>query len=286
MDVPATKIKGPVLVAGSGRDEVWDSGPAVKRIAAELRDSHFPYRHRALYFAKAGDPELHARSAAPLAGRALQGAEQVVRFVGLVVAQFVDVEGRGPVHAAAHAAHEVVANAFRVDVVGQLLVEAIEIEAYLLGVAAQLLVAQALLVLVEHVVHLPELALGARRLGRLGGGLGARVLGGDRGGAEHEAQPVAHPRLHFLDDRIRGTAVRALVVAVLDQRDRRVRRSLDVVAAFADGDSQPGFPGRACHDASPPRSSRAWRMPSAPGLTPTGDTKLQRTTPSPSMTNS
>jgi dienelactone hydrolase len=54
MDVPATKIRGPVLVAGSGRDEVWDSGPAVKRIAAELRDAHFPYRHRELYFTKAG----------------------------------------------------------------------------------------------------------------------------------------------------------------------------------------------------------------------------------------
>ena len=54
MDVPVTKIKGPVLVAGSGRDEVWDSGPAVKRIAAELGDAHFPHRHRELYFAKAG----------------------------------------------------------------------------------------------------------------------------------------------------------------------------------------------------------------------------------------
>jgi hypothetical protein len=54
MDVPVTKINGPVLVAGSGRDEVWDSGPAVKRIGSELRDAHFRFRHRELYFPMAG----------------------------------------------------------------------------------------------------------------------------------------------------------------------------------------------------------------------------------------
>lgn len=43
-----------MLAAGSGRDEVWDSGPAVKRIGAELRDSRFPYHHRELYFGRAG----------------------------------------------------------------------------------------------------------------------------------------------------------------------------------------------------------------------------------------
>jgi dienelactone hydrolase len=79
MDVPAAKIKGPVLVAGSGRDEVWDSGPAVKRIAAELRDSHFPYRHRALYFAKAGHGVGKAIALAPSGPDALAKASAQAR---------------------------------------------------------------------------------------------------------------------------------------------------------------------------------------------------------------
>jgi dienelactone hydrolase len=54
MDVPVTKIRGPVLVAGSGRDDVWDSGPAVKRIGSELRAAKFPYPHREIYFPDAG----------------------------------------------------------------------------------------------------------------------------------------------------------------------------------------------------------------------------------------
>jgi hypothetical protein len=48
--------------------------------------------------------------------------------------------------------------------------------------------------------------------------------------AEHEAQALAERSLHRLDDRIGPAAVRALVVAVLDQRDGRRVRALDVIA--------------------------------------------------------
>ena len=79
-------------------------------------------------------------------------------------------------------------------------------------------------------MHLPELALRRRRLGRLGGVLGVRMGRREREVAEHEAQLGRPAGLHLLDDRVRRAAVRALVVAVLDQRDRRVGRALDVVA--------------------------------------------------------
>ena len=54
-----------------------------------------------------------------------------------------------------------------VDVLGQLVVEPFEVEFEALGVAVELLVAEAPLVLVEEVVHGPELPLGRRGLGGL-----------------------------------------------------------------------------------------------------------------------
>jgi predicted ATPase len=50
-------------------------------------------------------------------------------------------------------------------------------------------------------------------------------------------EPVAEPALDLLDDRVGRAAVRALIVAVLHQRDRRIGRSPDVVA-FADRHGQ------------------------------------------------
>jgi hypothetical protein len=49
-----------------------------------------------------------------------------------------------------------------------------------------------LLVLEQHVVHRPELALGAHRFRRLGCQLGMRMHGGEREVAIYEAQLVAH----------------------------------------------------------------------------------------------
>ena len=90
------------------------------------------------------------------------------------------------------------------------------------------------LVAEQPVVHLPERALGARGLGRLGGDLRVRVHVGQRQVAEDVAQLVAEVVEQLGDDRRRVPAVRALEVAVLEQRDRRVGPAADVVALGVD----------------------------------------------------
>ena len=57
----------------------------------------------------------------------------------------------------------------------QVLDEALEVEAQLLGVVVQVGRAQRVLVFEEQIVHLPEPLLGRRRLSCLGGQLGVRV---------------------------------------------------------------------------------------------------------------
>ena len=84
----------------------------------------------------------------------------------------------------------------------------------------------------QQVVHRPERALGAGRLGRLGRELGARVHVGQRQMAPDVAEVGVGQQLP--DDRLGLTAVGALEVAELDQRDRRVRRTADVVAVRVD----------------------------------------------------
>src|SRR5438876_9021890 len=110
---------------------------------------------------------------------------------------------------------------------------------------------------------------------------------GDRKVTEDEAQARPHLRLDVFDDRVRSSAKWAFIVAVFHQRDRRVSPSLDVVSVRRDGHSEVRLRVRSVHDPTPDlaRSSSARRIPSAPGFTPLGETKLQRTTPAPSMTN-
>src|SRR5258708_35110934 len=110
---------------------------------------------------------------------------------------------------------------------------------------------------------------------------------GDRKVAEDEAQAVPHLRLDVLDDGVGGAAIGAFVVAVFHQRDRCAIRSLDVVSIRRDWHGHLSLRPNGIHDATagPPRSSSARRIPSAPGFTPLGETKLQRTIPAPSMTN-
>src|SRR5437879_8328077 len=110
---------------------------------------------------------------------------------------------------------------------------------------------------------------------------------GDRKVAEDEAQAVPHLRLDLLEYAVGGAAIGAFVVAVFHQRDWCVSTSLDVVSVRYNGYGQLSLRPRSVHDATPDpaRSSSARRIPSAPGFTPLGETKLQRTMPAPSMTN-
>ena len=97
-------------------------------------------------------------------------------------------------------------------------------------------VAQRELVLVgeQRVVHLPERALARGRLGRLGGELGVRVDVVERQVAPDVAQ-LAEVRQQLADHRLGLAAVRALEVAVLEQRHRGVLGPADVVALGVDG---------------------------------------------------
>ena len=84
----------------------------------------------------------------------------------------------------------------RVDPVAQLRVEALAVrDADRLGVLAQVRVVQLEPVLEEAVVHLPEAALRARGLGRLGGERRTRVEVRERHVPEDEAELVAEALL-------------------------------------------------------------------------------------------
>ena len=84
----------------------------------------------------------------------------------------------------------------------------------------------------QQVVHLPELALGGRGFGGLGGQLGGRVHVGQRQVAPHE--PKVGVGEQVTRHRFGLAAVRALEVAELDDGDRGVERPADVVAFGVD----------------------------------------------------
>ena len=116
----------------------------------------------------------------------------------------------------------------------ELVPEALDVEAELLRVAREVGRRQLVLVLEQLVVHLPEGALRGRGLGRLGRHLRVRVHVVEREVAPDVAELVAERVEQLADDDLGLPAVRALVVAVLDERDRRVLRAADVVALGID----------------------------------------------------
>ena len=87
----------------------------------------------------------------------------------------------------------------------------------------------------QEVVHLPERALVGGRLGRLRSELRVRVDVVQRQVAPDVAH-VAEIAQELPHDRLCLPAERALEVAVLDERDRRVDRAADVVALGVDVD--------------------------------------------------
>jgi hypothetical protein len=72
--------------------------------------------------------------------------------------------------------------------------------------------------LVDGIVHFPEPTLRAGRLGCFRRELGLRMDSGNRKVSEHELELVAEALLKLLDDRIGVAAMRALVVAIFEQR--------------------------------------------------------------------
>ena len=183
----------------------------------------------------------------------------------------VDEKRRRPVHTAAHAAHEVVAHLRLVRVRRQLACQPRGVELELAGVLDQMLVLERELALEQAIVHLPELPLRPGRLRRLGGVLRVQVQLGERKIAEHEPETRAHALLNLLHDRVSATAMRALEVAVFDERHCGVRRSLYVIPLAHRQHQHCPLPFRA-HARSVASDSSARRIPSAPGFTPIGDT--------------
>src|SRR5439155_9834188 len=185
----------------------------------------------------------------------------------------VDEKGRGAVDAAGDTAPEVFPHSGLVHAPPELFPKACDIETQVARVFDEILAVQRELPLEQAVVHLPELALRSRSFGGLRRVLRVGVALAQREVAVHESQSATHPLLDRFDDGVRAPAVRALVVAVLDQRNRRICRTLDVVA-LPHGQRQRCrriAPGHAWVR-SPATAARARRMPSAPGLTPTGET--------------
>jgi len=192
----------------------------------------------------------------------------------LIVPHAVDEERGRAVHPAPHSAHEVVSHAALVRPRRQLARHPAAVEPELLGVSDQMLVVQGELPLEQPIVHLPELPLCPSCLGHLGGVLRVRVQLREREVAEREPQARSHATPDLFHDGVRLTAVGTLEVAVLDQRRRRVRGALDVVAV-PDWQHQHPLPvPRLAHRPSALASSvsSARSIPSAPGFTSIGET--------------
>src|SRR3984957_761628 len=177
------------------------------------------------------------------------------------------------VHSAPHSAAKILAHSLEVGTRLHLLDESRYVEMKRARVPHQVFIFQRVLILVEQVVHLPELALSAGSLRRLSGMLGMRMRLREREIPKNKPHLVAEALLQRLHHRRRFVAVGTFVVPVFDQRDRRLRRSLHVIVR-ADRRFEFGSRSRTHRAASyffDVSASSASSIPSAPGFTPSGD---------------
>ncbi len=119
-------------------------------------------------------------------------------------------------------------------VLADVLLEALDVEADFPGIRDEIPLAEPVLVGEQLLVHLPERALRARRLRGLSRELGVWMHVGERQMAPHVPDLIAEGREQLADHRLRLPAVRALEVAVFEQRDRRIVRPAHVVALVVD----------------------------------------------------
>src|SRR5438445_437739 len=193
-----------------------------------------------------------------------------------IVSRATNEERRRPVHTALDATHEVFSNSPQMEMLSNLLLQPLHVQLeFLRIVGEESMVAEGRLVLVEKIMHLPELPLDGGRLGGFRGPFRLRVGGGN--GEVSENEPELRPEflLDLLHDRVGRPAVGTLVIPVLDEHHSSIRRPFNVVP-FSDGQSQSRrLVIRLRHDHSPRSGdlsfSRAERIPSAPGLTPSGE---------------
>src|SRR3989449_2328084 len=193
-----------------------------------------------------------------------------------IVSRATNEERRRPVDTALDATHEVFSNPTRMDMLSDLLLEPLHVQLeFLLVFREESVVAKRGLILVEKIVHLPELVLDSGRLGRFRGPFRLRVGGRDGEVSEDEPQLRSEFLLDLLHDRVGRPTVGTLVVPVLDEHHASTGRPFTVVP-FSDRQSQSRRSViRLRHDHSPRSGdlsfSSAERIPSAPGLTPSGE---------------
>src|SRR5712671_7521349 len=94
----------------------------------------------------------------------------------------------------------------------------------------EMAIAEGLLVLEQYVVHLPKSSLYRGALRSFRRMLCMRMRLAQRKIPKDEPELRSEPTLHVFDNRIGASAVRAFVVAVLDQRHSRAARTLRMVA--------------------------------------------------------
>jgi hypothetical protein len=139
----------------------------------------------------------------------------------------VDEEAGGRGYSTRVRAGDVLRHAFGVSARTNLSLEAVHVEAQFVGVVTEVHRGELILVREEQLVHRPESTLSARRLGCLGCDLSVRMHVGKRKVAPHVTQILAEGEQQFAHDALGLAAVRTFVVAVLDERDRRVGPASD-----------------------------------------------------------
>src|ERR1700686_5690779 len=130
------------------------------------------------------------------------------------------------------------------------------------------------LMFIEGIVHLPKLSLRTRCFRCFSRCLGMSMNRCERKIPKNKAHVAAQGALKLLDHGMGFATIRAFVVAILEQRYWRVGRSLNAIVR---PDIQPAdsiICPSSRHAAAPfsSKSSRASRIPSAPGLMPIGET--------------
>ena len=191
----------------------------------------------------------------------------------------VDVKGRRAVHAAFEPSREVGAHLRPETMLLQRLGEVRRGQIQRLRQREIERRSKLVLILVKTVMHLPELCVRAGKLGHLRRALRLRVKLGQRKIAKDEFQFLAEMLLHRLDDGVGRAAGGTFIIAILNESDRCAGLALRMV-------SRRHRNLQCCHRPAPHfcSLSSAARMPSAPGLTSTGERKFQKITPSLSMT--
>src|ERR1041385_3632715 len=209
---------------------------------------------------------------------------ELLQLIAGVVAPAVDEERGRAVHAAHHPAPEMSPD-LRGPVVGvEVVPESVELDARAAGPGLEIAAGEAVLVLEDQIVHFPEPALRARRLGGFGRELRVWMQVLEREIPEPDADQVTRLLLELLEDRVGRSAKGTFEVPILDEGHRGRGRTAEMVV-LVDRRGEQGLLIGSHHASAAARSSRAPRIPSAPGFTPTGERWLQRTMPPPSITN-